>query len=281
MKKCTKCGVEQELTAFPRSGGKGGLSSWCRQCHHARYAQNRAALEAANLSSAPVDAMGDLDAVRIERGLTIRAIAEALGVNEMNVGKWFNRKTAPRQKNLRAMYEFFGLPLPLALEPGDGGRMPLAVGVCDGCGKEFPIYKAGVRFCSRQCSGKGLSDRQLGANNAKWKGGEYVTAHAGGGYVKELCPEHPKADAGGYVLQHRLVMEQVLGRPLLATERVHHKNGQRDDNRPENLELWTGVGSSKKDPHGVRVVDKVLDMIESLTADERARVMHKLKEMEP
>ena len=78
-------------------------------------------------------------------------------------------------------------------------------------------------------------------------------------------------------MQHRLVMAQVIGRPLLASERVHHKNGKRDDNRPENLELWTGVGTSKKDPHGVRLVDKVRDMIDSLTKEERMLVLKKLE----
>ena len=93
------------------------------------------------------------------------------------------------------------------------------------------------------------------------------------GYIQE------KRD-GRWHMQHRLVMEQVLGRPLQPTERVHHKNGNRQDNRPENLELWTGVGTSKKDPHGVRVVDKVLDLIDRLTPVERARVAAKLKDME-
>ena len=78
-------------------------------------------------------------------------------------------------------------------------------------------------------------------------------------------------------MQHRLVMAQVIGRPLLASERVHHKNGKRDDNRPENLELWTGIGTSKKDPHGVRLVDKVCDMIDSLTKEERMLVLKKLE----
>ena len=72
------------------------------------------------------------------------------------------------------------------------------------------------------------------------------------GYVILHQPSHPNANKHGRIPEHRLVMSEIIGRPLIDDETVHHKNGIRTDNRPENLELWV-----KNHHPGQRVRDKV------------------------
>jgi hypothetical protein len=73
-----------------------------------------------------------------------------------------------------------------------------------------------------------------GSEHWNWKGGRVVD---GNGYIRVHRPEHPYADFIGYVLEHRLVMEEYLGRFLLPSEVVYHRNGVKDDNRISNLVL--------------------------------------------
>jgi hypothetical protein len=88
------------------------------------------------------------------------------------------------------------------------------------------------------------------------KGAGYTRAD---GYRFVKAPTNPGARASdGYVAEHRLVMEQHIGRPLMGIENVHHKNGRRADNRLENLELWV-----KAQPAGQRVSDLVRFVVEN------------------
>lgn len=74
---------------------------------------------------------------------------------------------------------------------------------------------------------------RTGEKNQAWKGGRRPDKT---GYILVRC-DHPNA-RNGYVREHRLVMERHLGRLLLPSEVVHHRNGVRADNRLANLELF-------------------------------------------
>ena len=73
-----------------------------------------------------------------------------------------------------------------------------------------------------------------GSENPQWKGGRTQSKN---GYVFIKINGHPMANSGGYIMEHRLVMSEYLGRILSRKEIVHHKNKIPSDNRIENLEV--------------------------------------------
>lgn len=113
---------------------------------------------------------------------------------------------------------------------------------CEYCGKPLQKnVKPKVRFCSRSCA---LAARNKHGGHSLPDGAKYKDNT---GYIRI------KVD-GQWLLEHRYIMEQKLGRPLEPHERVHHRNGNRSHNTHENLELWT---VKRKDPAGQRASDLI------------------------
>jgi hypothetical protein len=120
------------------------------------------------------------------------------------------------------------------------------------CGNEkivaqYNLVNGNTQSCG--CIKKELQHR-LGVNHPNWGGGRYKDSR---GYIRVYKPDHPNAYNHKYILEHILVMSEFLGRPLEGGETVHHKNGIRDQNNIENLELWSTDHSS-----GQRVSDLIV-----------------------
>lgn len=97
-------------------------------------------------------------------------------------------------------------------------------------------------FVLKACKRLGLRTQRTGPRSGEghpnWKGGRVKV----GRYWYRYCPEHPNATQNGYMLEHRLVVEGVLGRLLQRNEVVHHIDGNAEHNDPENLQVFGSNG---------------------------------------
>ena len=106
--------------------------------------------------------------------------------------------------------------------------------------KMFSVSNRWIRDSLRRTNTLTIGRRDAsGSRNPAWKGGRFVDKD---GYVLLHRPKHPHSTSHSYIREHRLVMENLLGRYLKKTEVVHHKNNNRQDNSPENLLLFSSNG---------------------------------------
>ena len=108
-----------------------------------------------------------------------------------------------------------------------------------------PKTADGKSRCQRCCGEFSNSSKRLphgrGENCPRWKGGRRIQDRYVVRWISEQDPYYSmatkKSHGSGDIMEHRLIMAQSLGRCLVRSEHVHHKNGDRQDNRLENLEL--------------------------------------------
>jgi len=112
----------------------------------------------------------------------------------------------------------------------------------------------GIYERTKQCR-ENLSKAQKERNirlgptlHQNWRGGKISC----NGYVAIYKPQHPFCDGKGYVFEHRLIMEQKIGRYLLEEERVHHINKNKKDNQIVNLMLFPNESEHQKHHHRIK-----------------------------
>ena len=104
--------------------------------------------------------------------------------------------------------------------------------------KYYKTHKSGMygKTQSKETKQK-IKRANSGSNHYHWKGGKFKDSR---GYIKIFMPSHPFCNPRGYIYEHRLVVEKIIKRYLQPSEKCHHINKIKDDNRPKNLIVFKG-----------------------------------------
>lgn len=177
---------------------------------------------------------------------SLQEVADRLGVSREAVRRWCKHFGIPMKEKFRhggkrvlnqklLDKEWLAEQLQTRLQLDIAEELGVDNGVVSYWARRHGLHNASRGEAIREAIAKKHPDGRTGEQSANWKGGRRALKS---GYVRIYAPEHPKAH-NGTVFEHRLVMEEKLGRLLEPGEVVHHIDGDKSNNHPDNLELKT------------------------------------------
>jgi hypothetical protein len=144
--------------------------------------------------------------------------------------------------------------------------------ICPMCGATFHRYPSQAwpnACCSRPCAGAFRSAHYVGERAAHWRGGTRTDKD---GRVEVYRPDHPHANAKGYVWRARLVAERAAGRLLEANEVVHHRDGNPSNDAPDNLAIFPSQAEHARQHGRQRTAEQMAAMRAAKKGATHARI---------